>query len=1133
MQILGGGFNLLPPGDKVPITDYLIAQNFRVDREGALWNRNGYINSPDSPIAGVNWFHTAALLGTDFYYAANTAYNQGALFYRDSGLWNISTGRPGLVGLNGWMWIMDSAAQLRHNAVDGLQQWALQPPLTPCVASPGANDANGPNGTYTIYVTFASADGELETNPGPTAAPVSRFSGGVGFGGSGGVGRTPPHPQAQVTVAQQDINLTQIPTSPDPRLQVRNIYAIGGTLAQAYRVAQIDDNVSTTFTLTFSDLAATNAGIVMPTTNDPPPAGNGMVLYMSRLIAWSGSRLFWTDPNLPQYWPGSANNAVGNWVDIGADGEDIVWCTAHANVLIIYKQRSVWRKVGDIADPVAGAIEPMDGAPGLVNPWAVDIAAQGDFYVGPNGLYHNNLDQVQPIATPLGPLFNANLTHNGNLTQPGRILPSTALVGNGNYDISVGFALGKLYLAYNEQGEANHPALMVWDGTRWMYHRSTAYTGRIHGFFFDGRAMWALTGQPGVQGLIYNIDDFTLCYPSEGGVGWPIDCVYQSHFEDCGLPDDPKVWLEAAIDADIPAPDTATIYAAFANGTLAQIGTIIGGAGRQTVSFSLSETEAKNCSIAILCSIQGPLKIHNVYLFYYVEARLAVSAATIPIDLGNGKPVQVKELLLDIDASQGAATATLSSDLPGNVMATRETITIPQSGGRGLLKFPFAHQDGFLWQLAIAGGPFRLYSAKLLARPIGTYVEAYEAAAGFIWDSMEMTFESLLTKIPRVYGIALAATPIKQFREISLEVDTFGGNVELQFITDLPGDAQAVRFTAVFNTGNVGRRFIRIPLPAGTLTPIEGRLCRIQLSGTSKFILYEMSVELLAIGVYVEAGEAQAGAVWDSRPFDMGTSKAKEARELELDLDGSVTASLYADLPAPFTMRPVWQQTVTSSGRQRIPIPLTSFPVGRMFQLILTSSSAFKLYNARIRVRELGMYLTGDEASGGAIWDSTPLDFDQAVKTFKRMRIDYQADPYDGHDPAVLNVLTDHFQNVMSQQFSFTLPTYGLRQTLMVPLPPALDGRLFQAQIRGTGVRIFGVFLYAKAENDGKANWAWVKLPLPETAPDFGWLPFLINPTPPGAAADPSQWLWAKVLSVAETPDTWTVIDVPFDVSNG
>lgn len=72
IQILGGSLNLLPPVDKIPITDYLLAQNWRVDRLGRLVTRFGY--SLKGNYAGATFAHSAAIYGGvegNWYVAAN------------------------------------------------------------------------------------------------------------------------------------------------------------------------------------------------------------------------------------------------------------------------------------------------------------------------------------------------------------------------------------------------------------------------------------------------------------------------------------------------------------------------------------------------------------------------------------------------------------------------------------------------------------------------------------------------------------------------------------------------------------------------------------------------------------------------------------------------------------------------------------------------------------------------------------------------------------------------------------------------------------------------------------------------------------------------------------------------------
>jgi hypothetical protein len=68
--------------------------------------------------------------------------------------------------------------------------------------------------------------------------------------------------------------------------------------------------------------------------------------------------------------------------------------------------------------------------------------------------------------------------------------------------------------------------------------------------------------------------------------------------------------------------------------------------------------------------------------------------------------------------------------------------------------------------------------------------------------------------------------------------------------------------------------------------------------------------------------------------------------------------------------------------------------------------------------------------------------------------------------------------------------------------------------------------------NEPKAQWGWAPLPIDPTPPEWKWMPFSVNPTPPGSAAtDPAQWMWGKFTQVTETPNEWTYVDVPFEVT--
>ena len=480
---------------------------------------------------------------------ATSGVNPGSLYYNLAGP-PIASGFDGqriaMVPQNAWMYVMNQAKQGRHNGTSGWQgSWVIAPPGSACTPAAGSTDAMGPDGSYQLYVTFESTDGSVESNAGPASAAV--------------------------TVATQDINLTGIPISGDSRVGKRNIYATGGTLGSPYLVLTINDNTTTTGTITISDADATNNGITMPTTNDPPPAAAGMVgPYYGRLIAFNTAgnknRLFWTDPQLPQYWPGAADPAVGNWVGRG-DGR-------RGDRLV----HDPHQRPGDLQGAVDLAAGGGSGhglpradvrrALGLVSQWGVVAAGPVDYFVGPNGLYKNNLDRIDDETGPIRPLFTDSLTNAGALTPPGGILPGASgcptrctatrwrwvmpwescISRTGASDAQQFFMPG----GYHESTG------------KWFYHRTGIPTVGFQGFVFDGIAMVGLTGNAASLALGYNVDDFRAFYTTDEG-HTPIECVFQSHYEDCGLPDNQKVWLEVVIDYELNG-DTAGVYVGYDNG---------------------------------------------------------------------------------------------------------------------------------------------------------------------------------------------------------------------------------------------------------------------------------------------------------------------------------------------------------------------------------------------------------------------------------------------------------------------------------------------------------------------------------------------------------------------------------------
>jgi hypothetical protein len=214
---------------------------------------------------------------------------------------------------------------------------------------------------------------------------------------------------------------------------------------------------------------------------------------------------------------------------------------------------------------------------------------------------------------------------------------------------------------------------------------------------------------------------------------------------------------------------------------------------------------------------------------------------------------------------------------------------------------------------------------------------------------------------------------------------------------------------------------------------------------------------------------------------------------------------------------------------------------GRSIRLIVSSLAGFRIYKAQVRHARVGRYLAA--AAGDAL---STLEFDwqsERTKAYKQIEIDMSAD-----GTVTLSVLTSQ-SGPMAVEYTTTLTTPTGREPLRIHLPPGLRGRLLRLKLTSaSAARIFRLRVWARPLNEAQAQaqwtWldypleesdvlpAWTDIPVPETPAQFTWTPLPVNPTPPGSlSTDPAQWQWGKFLQVEDTPQTWTWVDVPFEVS--
>ena len=1072
-RILPGSLNLLPPVDKIPEGDCLELLNWRVDQAGVLRSRRG-MTRVSNPILFVDADAGLTSIGrraNDLYYGSPPGIYRGQA--SDPFATSTSSDPFSFVAMNGFMWICNLG--LKGRDANGIfSPWTPDAPsasVTPSVGSiPIFNF--GPNGTYQFYVTFL-ANG-IESNPGPASDPFTIT-------------------QSASILGQLPVQLDNLPISTDPTVNQRNVYATGGTLGQGYLVASVYDNTTDTVLYYEGDDVVTEEGIAMEVDHDPPPDFRGIAgPYFSRILGFSSvdhpNRLWWTKPTQPGFFPG-ASSSIGQWVDVGDDGEKILRVTLHARMAVIYKEHSIWRLIGD---PDTGYLEQCAVRIGaLLGAGAVVNAGGVDYFATYNGVYRFDLDNAVKISGKVDPIFDERFP----AIDAGVIIPP--LVRAFAASCVMELVNGEVMLFYPDQSYQDpntalkyNIAADAWAREKFNYEFGVALIQSTLYPADNGLTWWA-----GIQaGYLFAIGFNTAV--TDDGV--PIHVAFQSGYHDQGLPNSDKVYTELVIEYQGSAGDSLSVGVYYDDGASNESLTALAGAqsggpdqqgAKQTAQYRLSPSTdgktARNMSLRIEGDLShGEFVVHAMYLYYYPEARLALSAITIPLDFGTNKVKQVRELELDVDTSLGVASADVFTDLPGNAIAVRDTRAVAASGGRRNFNLPLlsggaaATFEGRLLRLALTSAAgFRLYSARLLMRILGVYVEGYEGAAGFSWDSQEQSFT------PGKIGRA---------RELELEIDTRGGDVTASLLSDLPGNAMATRTAPVVNTGGAGRRIVKLPLPAN----VEGRLYELRLSGSATYVLFGARIELLAVGVYIEAYEAAAGAVYDSREIDFGSQKLKDARELEVDLEttGAVTVTLYGDASgqgpaARFTA----SVTTGSSGRRKINLPLTvsgqeSAVEARLWRLVISGVNAFRLYGAALRLREIGHSIDTDASTGAAMYDTSELDLgSKNVKQFRTLEVEIATTA-----DVTASFLTDLPGGALTPRLSQAVNTSatGMR-VVRISLPQGavpdnyLFGRLMRLTLAGTArykllsarveMRVIGTYVEAY---EAVAGAVWDSSPL-------------------------------------------------------
>jgi hypothetical protein len=190
-----------------------------------------------------------------------------------------------------------------------LESFGLSRPLTAPTAVSGA--AGVMDGEYDIRYTFVNGNTNHESSASDSGS---------------------------VTVSLQQISLSTIVASADSQTTKRRVYIRHRASQTEYRLAAtINDNTSTTLTL---NVDASSLIILGPDTaeNDVPPVGTRfMTWWNSRMITADDGNIYWSKKNFPESFDPENTEPVG-----AEDGQKITGIAVYSDVLLIFKNRSVW-----------------------------------------------------------------------------------------------------------------------------------------------------------------------------------------------------------------------------------------------------------------------------------------------------------------------------------------------------------------------------------------------------------------------------------------------------------------------------------------------------------------------------------------------------------------------------------------------------------------------------------------------------------------------------------------------------------------------------------------------------------------------------------------------------------------------
>ena len=629
----------------------------------------------------------------------------------------------------------------------------------------------------------------------------------------------PSPPSDAIVVNRGSVALSGFTASSDPQVTGMNVYTNRG--GSIYRIN--DDPLPIgDATDQQSDDDLTNRGEQMEDDNDLPPTADGCAdsPYFGRILAFKGTRLYWSKQNKPYAFV-SPDGPDGNWVDLSEDGGNIKFITVRPGQAWIYCENEIHILSGDPDEGFAD-LHPSGIAQGTPSRTGVSRAGGGDVaYLG-LGIYYVNGSSAEKISHAIDPIF-----HGRNITLwDGTVAQSVS----DKSTVCVGYDDGVVWVGYDNTRTLKHDRLT----NRW-FQDSRAFT------CFQGESEVGILGAL-TSGTIVKMEQGSQNDTTDGGSAIPIDFLSKAY--DFGIQDNEKRVEDVTIYHDTRGQDlTVNVY--YAEGVSAGAFTINSYGDARTV-LQLNNADgvrARNFAVRISGNTVSEVLIRAIDFNFYPEARQAKSFDSAVTNGGTNNVKRIRELRFDIENDTNVGWK-LETDVPSFALASRATGTIQTNLFRRLEPVVLSSEIyGHDFRVVLDGsdGSFHPFGAEALVQVIGTYIHGQKS-------------EYYLSDV-----VDFGSERVKLAREIELIYAGYAGTITIY--SDLPGNAVIVRGMAEFPQVS-GEQSIKIPLP-GTL---KGRLFQVRLEATADCRFEALRMRIKQIG---EPGATS----WYWASFPMATTQ--------------------------------------------------------------------------------------------------------------------------------------------------------------------------------------------------------------------------------------------------------------------